>query len=333
MIKISIIIPLYNVNKIFLEECLESVYNQNYKNFEVIVIDDGSSIDYSDIFNKYKNIKKYKTKNYGVSHARNIGLKKSSGDYVMFLDSDDYLCPNALSTLYDRISSYDDQIVLSRNCIVEYEVKYNKYGYTSSRYIKNKEKLYKAILVNDDEYYSCVDTVWAKLYKKDFLQKNNIKFNENFCSFEDVLFNFECYYNAQSIYYINEVTYCYRVNSFSMCHSFQDNLLDVSFGYLYELNIFFVNNKIKDDYFSVHVFRTVVRLFRKYFIYLVDSPRLDSELQFLLNNDLVQEKILDIKVEQLDLYKKILLDLLITKNKDGLNNFVCDVCVKGLLTR
>ena len=220
MKKISIIIPVYNVEKQFLENCLNSVYNQKYKCVEVIVVDDGSSIDYSDVINKYLEINYYKTINYGVSHARNIGLSKASGDYIMFLDSDDYLTPNSLY-FFSKIINYNNyQIILSRNYTIDNEIKKNKYKYNFSRDIDEKEKLFRSILINEDEYFSCLETVWAKLYNKEFLKSNNIFFNEKMRGLEDILFNYECYYKSVSIYYLNEITYNYMVNSFSICHSF-----------------------------------------------------------------------------------------------------------------
>lgn len=333
MLKISVIIPVYNVKKDFLNKCLESVLNQKYKCFEVIVVDDGSTIDYNDILKNFNDIRYYKIDNHGVSYARNIGIKNSTGDYIMFLDADDYLTPNSLSYFADRIEKFDDQIVLSRNYNDDNELIVNKYNLKSSKYIVKKEDLYKAVLLSNDEIFSCVDTAWAKLYKKEFLNKNNILFNEKLRFFEDILFNYECYFKANSIYYLNKVTYCYRINNMSVCHSFQDNLFSVSLEYIHELNIFFKNNNIHDENFSINIFRTIVRLFRKYFIYITDISRLENELNIIFNDKLIRDKLYAIDEETLEVYNKKLLNLLKQKDMIQLKIFINEICKNGLLKR
>ena len=333
MSKISIIIPVYNVKKEYLNKCLESVFNQKYKCFEVIVVDDGSTIDYNDILKKFNCIRYYKIDNHGVSYARNIGIKSSIGDYVMFLDADDYLSLNALSYFADRINKFHDQIVLSRNYNVDNEIKINKCNFKNSKYINLKEDLYRAILLSDDNLFSCVDTAWAKLYSKEFLDKNNILFNEKLRFFEDILFNYECYLKANSIYYLNKITYVYRINNLSVCHSFQDNLYSVSMKYIYELNNFFKNNNIQDENFSINIFRTIVRLFRKYFIYINNTSRLENEIKLIVNDKLIQKELNVIDMEYLDLHKKKLLNLLKQKDIIQLKIYINDVCKNGLLKR
>lgn len=333
MLKISVIIPVYNVKKDFLNKCLESVFNQKYKYFESIVVDDGSTIDYNDILKKFNDIRYYKIDNHGVSYARNIGIKNSTGDYIMFLDADDYLTPNALSYFADRAEKFDDQIILSRNYNDDNKLIVNKYNLKSSKYIDKKEDLYRAILLSNDEIFSCVDTAWAKLYKKEFLNKNNILFNEKLRFFEDVLFNYECYFKANSIYYLNKVTYGYRINNMSVCHSFQNNLFNVSLEYIHELNNFFKNNNIHDENFSVNIFRTIVRLFRKYFIYINDISRLENEINIIFNDKLIQDKLSIIDEETLDVYKINLLNLLKQKDMVQSKIFINDICKKGLLKR
>lgn len=125
-IKFSVIIPSYNT-ELYINECLESVINQNYKNIEIIVVDDGSMDNtYSIIeqyYNKYpKMFKIEKTCHLGVSHSRNIALKKATGDYIIFLDSDDYLEPKSLRRLNNILKKYlPDVMVGEFNCITEDE--------------------------------------------------------------------------------------------------------------------------------------------------------------------------------------------------------------------
>src|SRR5690625_1048731 len=103
MILVSIIIPVYNKEE-YLEDCLESVINQSYEKIEIIIINDGSTDGSESIIKKWKNkdnrIKYMSQNNQGVAIARNNGIKVSKGDYIYFIDADDYLSLNAIETLY-----------------------------------------------------------------------------------------------------------------------------------------------------------------------------------------------------------------------------------------
>ena len=101
--KFSIIVPVYNVEK-YLEKCLESILNQTFKDFEAIIVNDGSTDNSQEIIDKYVNkdqkiFKSFKKENGGLSDARNFGIERAKGEYIVFLDSDDYIDENLLNTL------------------------------------------------------------------------------------------------------------------------------------------------------------------------------------------------------------------------------------------
>lgn len=130
MIKFSIIIPVYNTEK-YIEKCLNSIVNQSFSDFEVIVINDGSTDNSEkiiDVFcSKYKFITKYNKENGGLSDARNYGISKSKGDYLIFVDSDDYIDKNLLFELNKTIEYKKyDLIKFGYNLIYENETKYLK---------------------------------------------------------------------------------------------------------------------------------------------------------------------------------------------------------------
>ena len=108
MIKVSVIVPVYNVEK-YLAKCLDSLVNQTLKDIEIIVVNDGSTDDSQKIIDKYskkyKQIKAYKKENGGLSSARNYGLKKVSGEYIAFVDSDDYVDKKMLEIMYQKITT------------------------------------------------------------------------------------------------------------------------------------------------------------------------------------------------------------------------------------
>lgn len=116
-IKFSIIVPVYNVRK-YVTECIESILKQSYDNYEVLLINDGSTDGSGDICEKYtvknKKIKVFHKKNGGLSSARNFGLEKATGDYVVFVDSDDYIAPWSLSEFYKVLKNRDFDVIETR---------------------------------------------------------------------------------------------------------------------------------------------------------------------------------------------------------------------------
>lgn len=168
---VSLILPVYNVEK-YLERCLNSILSQTYSNFELIIIDDGSTDNCHNIINKYKKIdsriKAFRQENKGLSAARNEGLKKANGEYIGFIDSDDYISKYYLEYLLNALTANNASI----SCCTYENGK-------SDNYYQNEE--YEAY-ENDIEIYDHTSagqnmmknkgifvTVWAKLYKKEVL--------------------------------------------------------------------------------------------------------------------------------------------------------------------
>ena len=188
MIKISIIIPVYNTES-YLNKCLDSVVKQDIEDFEIICVNDGSTDGSMEILKKYERldtrIKIISQENQGVSLARNKALGISNGEYVMFVDSDDWLEENCLSLIYDAIKKADSDVMEFRNdCyfgnirkagnfteLKEYQTNKDSFGIVPSLYL-----------------------IWNKIYKRDFINLNNIKFPENITNAEDGVFNLECLY-------------------------------------------------------------------------------------------------------------------------------------------
>ena len=205
--KISVIIPVYNVEK-YLRQCLDSVINQTYKNLEIICIDDCSSDSSLNILHDYAKkdnriiIIENKT-NLKAGTSRNKGIEVASGDYISFVDSDDWL---ELKT-YEKLAN-----LLEKNNIdvIQFLLRYVKNG------IINQDSVQ---LSKEDKVYNLKDNheilkYWSwhlcnRIYSKKFLLKNNISFN-NFPCFEDTLFSLKCLINAKSIYFYNVPCYNYR---------------------------------------------------------------------------------------------------------------------------
>ena len=161
-LKFSIIIPAYNIEK-YIDKCINSIIEQTYKNYEIIIINDGSTDNTKNIIDKYKTKKKVtiiNQNNKGLSESRNIGVKKATGNYILFVDGDDYIDKKLLETLNNIIE--DEDIIRFQlrtvdekyNIIKEYSEKECKYlsGIDAFNYIVN---------------YKYIEPAWLYCYKKD----------------------------------------------------------------------------------------------------------------------------------------------------------------------
>lgn len=172
MYKFSIIIPVYNVEK-YLEKCLESIVNQTYTNYEVIVVCDKCTDNSEKIVDKY--VEKYKFKkiyceNTGLSKARNLGIEIAKGDYLLFLDGDDYFENDLLKVLNDNLFNKDDIIRFQAREVFEHKtIDYNESSFAYKRGLD-------AFKIIDKFHY--VENAWLYCYNLEFWKKNNFKYAE-----------------------------------------------------------------------------------------------------------------------------------------------------------
>lgn len=213
-VKISIIIPVYNVEK-YLRECLDSAINQTFKDIEIICINDGSTDSSSDILKEYEQkdnrLKVISQTNKGVSTARNVGIQNANGEYIMFVDSDDWLAKEACEKAYCTAQKSDCEMLLfSHN-------KFNNQSCTSDSklqdlYIELQDKCTTFEKSLEHIVFSPCEP-WGKLYKTEFLKKNNLRFRTNIQFGEDRIFYFQACIYAKSISVLYEHLYYYRQNT------------------------------------------------------------------------------------------------------------------------
>lgn len=207
--KISVIVPIYNVEK-YLEECIKSIQNQTYKNLEIILVDDGSKDSSGKIADRYATedfrIKVLHKANGGLSDARNAGMNIATGDYIMFVDSDDLLTTNACEMLERKINKESADYVIGNyiNC--------HEDGTWWEKPIFNIEK-YKnfRLNINDytDSFYIMNSSACNKIFDAKFIQKLNLKFEVGLPA-EDAIFTTYCFIKSQKVYYISDIIYVYR---------------------------------------------------------------------------------------------------------------------------
>ncbi len=222
--KLSIIVPVYNVEK-YLDKCLDRILNSTYKDFELIVINDGTKDNSEQIITKYLEKEEYKDKityiskeNTGLSDTRNLGMSKAKGEYIAFVDSDDYIEPNMYELMMNKALEKDYDIVACDVRLV-YENS-DKEKIVSSAYEKDlfsKDEIKQTMLV----YYP---VVWNKIYKKSIL--DCVEFSKGVW-YEDMEFNLKVYPRINSIGVVKEPLYNYLQRGNSITYTYNDKLYDI----------------------------------------------------------------------------------------------------------
>lgn len=243
MTKFSIIVPVYNVEN-YLEECLDSIVGQTYRNIEVICIDDGSTDNSGDILDKYalsdNRISVFHKSNGGYGHAVNAGIHRATGEYIGIVESDDYIAPDMFSKFARDIEAFDNDVDVV------------KYSYTRlNKDEKTHRKLFEESMcqkvISPKEYMNLFQvqcSVWSAVYRRQFLTDNHIKFLETpGASFQDMAFSFKVFCTAEKIVLSNDSIYFYRTNNLdSSVHSSQkalcvcDEIKEID-TYISELNL------------------------------------------------------------------------------------------------
>lgn len=240
--KVSIIIPAYNVER-YISECLESIINQTLKEIEIIVVDDGSSDRTADIIEKYSNMDKriffIKQKNLGTSAARNKGLKIARGEYISFVDSDDWVDINFLEKHYEAVTKNDADI--SVGAIIRWRKNYQKYRVYYEEEIVSYALEHKVIVCNIPQCCYVVN----KLYRAELI-KNYLFINGKY--FEDILWIPEVLKKANKLVTVPNTNYYYRVNSNSIVKkNSPKKQLDNYYAHRYIIDFFRENNLELND--------------------------------------------------------------------------------------
>lgn len=229
--KLSIIIPAYNAAR-YVERCVDSIISQNYSDAEIILVDDGSIDNTLDICrtlsDKHLNIRILHKNNGGVSSARNFGIDNASGEYLMFVDVDDYLLPDTLKDAMDIVEKYHDAdfCVFGHNRISR-DGTVAQSRFSSCKYRKNDILNY---IKNANAL--TLGSPWSKIFKKAFIDKHGFRFDSRLISFEDICFNL-CLLGACSCFATSELClYCYDVNYQSATAKFKGEI------YVHDVNIY-----------------------------------------------------------------------------------------------
>lgn len=205
---LSIIIPVYKVEK-YLEHCLQSIISQIHENVDIILVDDGSPDSCPQICDKwaskYSYIRVIHQQNQGLSMARNIGLEAAKGDYIWFVDSDDWLLPSALNDVFSAIRKYPDIDVVASYM--------RKYYEQSKRYEDVQSQYYGQLFCGKEYMRHCPKGASQRfVYKRAFIMNNDLRFYPGVLH-EDGIWGYMMLYLAKSVYMLERPIYVYRLRS------------------------------------------------------------------------------------------------------------------------
>lgn len=292
MKKISVIVPVFNVEN-YIKRCLENLVKNKRYIFEVIIIDDGSEDNSANICKKYAKkydfIKYFYQKNSGPSKARNKGIELATGEYIMFVDSDDYI-GNIEKIQYILTSNNDYYIFSNMIRVISNKEIRNVSKIPNGIYLKQKDKKLLIQLIKKE----IINSPCSKIYKKDIIDHNNIRFNDNYSMAEDLLFNMN-YLKYCNTFVLNDLEfyyYCFN-NEKSLTQKYLENKYEILMKVNDELKNIFEElgiEKISNYLIYKNIYSSIKDLHHK------DCP---------LNKD---EKIMKIKQYKKSHKKKIMLN-------------------------
>lgn len=304
---VSVIVPIYNVEK-YLARCIESIIRQTYTNIEIILVNDGSTDNCGEICKHYahkdKRIKIVEKKNGGLSDARNAGLKIATGEYVIFVDSDDYIEEELISDTYSKIVENDADI-----CYFNYN-QVDEQGNLIEKNILNFED--ELLLIEEgktDEYLvTCFFTykhgieAWDKMYKMKIIRDNGLTFTYNHEIFaEDLLFNLCYLIHVRRIVALNISYYNYVIRSDSIMGLPKKDLFKRYLELFTRLELYWNdNNSNMNDLISLGYFIWLITTFKIRFNENVKLRNISREFKSIsgtkkfkkMRNDILSRKIL-----------------------------------------
>ncbi len=220
---VSVIVPVYNAAT-GLARCIESVRRQTYENLEVLLVNDGSADSSGEICRMYarvdRRIRVIDKCNEGVSAARNDAIRASSGQYLQFVDSDDYLAPDAVYRLVERAERDDCDLVIAPYWRVREGEEAVMYSFLRSGDVMSKTEFARELMDEPASFYYGV--LWNKIYRASIIREHGIRCNTALSWSEDFLFNLEYIRYAERFAALDEPVYYYVNNENSITHTQMD---------------------------------------------------------------------------------------------------------------
>lgn len=321
--RISVIVPVYNAEE-YISSCLDSIINQTLKEIEIIIINDGSKDNSGKIIDHYSKldnrINVIHKNNEGLSATRNMGIKISNGEYITFIDSDDYVELNMLESMYEmaKNNGYLD--------IVASGIKLN---YENESYIIDRKVDYRMIGNNKDEIGNIIfkmcelglyNLVCTKLYKRSFIEQNSLLFFKEDIPAEDVIFNSKAFMKCRTLGIIDKSYYNYMKRDIeSMVNRYYERLSYISkeryLGFKYVFDYYNLNNDINIQWLDNAYINEKIDVLLN--IYRRGCTLTNSQKISYINKNIIKDKEIKNKLKCINsdtLYKKIFSTLYIMNN-------------------
>ncbi len=294
---LSIIIPIYNVQE-YLCKCIDSVLQQNYSNLEVLLIDDGSPDKSGQICDEYakmdERIRVFHKENGGNADALNYGLKYCNGEYIAFVDGDDYIDnPDAFSLLIKEALFSDADIIVGNYSkdIMGKIVSTRPHGFLRATDSESPDFRFEGFYSIGHLAYT-----WGKLYKRQFLMSCGLKL-KSYVYALDKLFNIECYLKKPKYSFVQESVYVYRYNTSSISHRYKEHFTDIWLAITEEIHnkIIMAGRNTWYDFVAFNVLFAVFFSCKQEYQHL--GRRLGSvnnELKKYMSNDLVKKAVKEV---------------------------------------
>ena len=322
-IKVSVVIPVYNVEK-YIDDCVKTVCAQTLKEIEIILVDDGSTDNGAAVCEQWvqkdARVRLIRQPNQGVSVARNKGIETARGEWIAFIDSDDWIDEGYLEVLYETAVKnqadvglcgfyydYPDQMVARWH--FEKDMLFKGRDEVSQIQIQILAKNMSRVKNNSGDI---VGAPWCKLFNTRFLRDNELRFIPGLRRSQDVVFNLYSFEKAQTVAYVNKQLYHYRQNQESICRTFSKKILSDVDNYLREMKkfigIYHKEDVIFKEAFKVKVTTSVYKCLFQYFFderYPGSRREMKEELKQYLDQGGFRESIRDVKYKNLELTEKV----------------------------
>ena len=264
--KVSVIVPVYNTEK-YVEKCIRSILAQTYRNLEVICVDDGSTDQSAKILQELaqedSRIKCFHISNHGQAYARNMALEKATGEYITFVDSDDYIENDMYEILVKEIQQKNVDIVC---CNYFMDVSEKKYVVENTKQVPDciiSSNEFMKYIYERDNYRGVAGYLWTRLIKTDVIKSElnymKIQFDNRFRNGQDILFVAELNLTTKYVYYVNKPLYHYVQREDSVVHSKKNILKTLQWVEAYE--------KVIQYYQEKEIDTEIIELIQRMYVY------------------------------------------------------------------
>lgn len=316
---ISVIVAIYNVKETLLRNCLDSLVNQTNKNFELILVDDGSTDNsgkIADSYSKYDFVKVVHKKNGGLSDCRNKGISVATGEWLTFVDGDDCVELNMIDILYKNIGNTTPDVYIYP-CYVEIGEKqiFNPFlPYERKKYVDNKNIQLQSLAKGFTDFYpeyEIISVAWGKLYNRKLFFDKNIRFLKKLRAIEDVIFNLYIFEESKRIDYINIPIYHYVINKDSITNKYSETIVDDYNKQFIEIKKFLdLYNKDKIYYEALDSFKVrAINFYMSNYFFNKQNKKSyrekKEEILNLLNSSIYKDALDNIDFKRLGIYQKM----------------------------